>query len=154
MLTALKLCACKANGWDLYYARELLDFSGTSANNVRKIESIIKLRDKRQTNDEKDVNEKDVFERYLRHARCLKIWHENMIAAEPRRALISRVQDGTGESLGLPWQRLKEIRCPDDHAEEGECGLEADDFMMSIDDGMWQRFYEESVGMGMMEEGS
>ena len=151
MLTALKLCACKANGWDFYYAREFLDFSGTSANNARKIESIIKLRGQRQTNDERDVKEKDVFVRYLRHARCLKMWYESMVAAEPRRALISRVEDGTGDSLGLLWQRLEEMRCPDDQAEEGDCGLEADDFMMSIDDRMWQRFYDESVGMGMSE---
>jgi hypothetical protein len=144
LLMAIKLSACKADGWDYHFARETLNFTNTADILIQKIECLIKLRGQRVSScsptplSSKDPADQDtdVFARYLRHATCLRTWYERNFTPKPITPSLCGRPSSSAElkSMSMPWQPLR--------AMAWGFGEFPEDFMMGVDCEVWRHLYE------------
>jgi hypothetical protein len=79
ILMGFKLCLCSAEGWDLQYVREVLDFPFYLNELIRKLEIEVPLRAKTSKNPESDANNPEIFSRYLMQLRHVRDWYNSTL---------------------------------------------------------------------------
>jgi hypothetical protein len=132
---AIKICACKAEGWDFQHAREVLKFSEVIDILLAKMEALVLLRNERANpTSSLDVlgAARDVFIRYLRHARCVKLWFEPMMKthSEDMQGSSTTHPRGFGDTTAVMMQI----------SQTENFGDNAQDLLMDMDDSLWQLY--------------
>jgi hypothetical protein len=144
LIMAIKLCACKAEGWDFHHAREMLKCSEVIEILLSKMEAVVLLRNERTgciASFEGLGTAKDVFARYLRHARCVKNWFEPLTSTSIEESQNALMQPrGSSDLTPSTIQGLR----PEDADQS------ISDLPMAMDDSLWQVFYDENTDWMMM----
>lgn len=133
---AIKLCACKADGWDFQHARDVLNFSEAIDILLRKMEALVLLRNAHtapSTSLDELGRARDVFVRYLRHARCVKLWYEPMLKTQTNEMQNTATDQPRG--FGDATAVMMEIVQPEDGMQ-----IPQEMLLMDMDDSLWQLY--------------
>ncbi|KAM0160024.1 hypothetical protein ACHAPG_003204 [Botrytis cinerea] len=152
ILVALKLCTCKADGWDRNYARSALNIQHTIDFLIDKLKKIIfirgrspeQLQSQSQSQSQSSINttpEKDIFIRFSRQLLRIKSWYEASLHPHPSDASpepedeISQPFNQHDESAAAP------LIVPESYLQ--------DEFLTSLDDNFWLAFPSADDGFWM-----
>lgn len=151
ILVALKLCTCKADGWDREYARAALNIQHTINFLIEKLKKIISIRGRSpeqlqlqlhsqpqpQSQNPPSITptpEKDIFIRFSRQLLRIKSWYQASLSqhtpsSSPREPLEEEIHppfDPQDESSTAP------LAIPESDLQE--------EFLTSLDDNFWLAF--------------
>ncbi|TGO21500.1 hypothetical protein BPAE_0216g00120 [Botrytis paeoniae] len=143
ILVALKLCTCKADGWDREYARSALNIQHTIDFLIEKLKIIISIRGRSpeqlqsqsQSQNLSSITttpEKDIFIRFSRQLLRIKSWYEASLHPHP-----SNPSPEPEEEIPQPFNQQDDsatapLLIPESYVQ--------DEFLMSLDDDFWLAF--------------
>ncbi|TGO45309.1 hypothetical protein BCON_0403g00030 [Botryotinia convoluta] len=143
ILVALKLCTCKADGWDREYARSALNIRHTIDFLIEKLKIIISIRGRSpeqlqsqlQSQSQPSTSstpEKDIFIRFSRQLLRIKSWHEASLHQHSPNS-----SPEPEEEINQPFNQQHEsatapLVIPESYLQ--------DEFLMSLDDNFWLAF--------------
>ncbi|KAF7935526.1 hypothetical protein EAE99_002506 [Botrytis elliptica] len=143
ILVALKLCTCKADGWDREHARSALNIQPTIDFLIEKLKTIISIRGRSPELQSQPHSappstttppppEKDIFIRFSRQLLRIKSWYEASLHPHP-----SHSPPASEEEFPHPFNQHDEsttapLVIPESHLQ--------DEFLIGLDDNFWLAF--------------